>query len=158
MLLSLASDSLALILSSLSPTNVIAVMLSPMVLVPFLLSTGFFIPINLMPQAMRWLPALSPHRYLFSSMMIAAFQSKHFFCADSSEAMYATIGTERYVYCPFPQGSVVLKLFGMHEDTHALNIPLAMLLVILLRIASWFALRKAMRPRSLEIKAPRCTQ
>lgn len=53
--------------------KLVAMMLCPLTMVPFMLMSGFFLNMDSVPSWMTWLSAVSPHRYLFEAIMTNEF-------------------------------------------------------------------------------------
>ena len=81
-ILALASNSLGQFLGALSPSALVAVMLTPLCIVPFMLTSGFFINLNSIPIYLIPLKYLSPHYYIFISLFSNEFNKNLLFFCD----------------------------------------------------------------------------
>lgn len=103
-----ASESLGLILGALVKNPTTAVMMSPLLLIPFLLVTGFFLNLNSIPPYLVWIKVLSPQKYIFAALLQTEFTDQHFYCGED-ELIPLPMGD----LCPFTSGEQVLGFFSI---------------------------------------------
>ena len=114
-LLALASNSLGQILGALAPSPLLAVMLSPLCVIPFMLTSGFFLNLDDFPPYLIPLRALSPHLYVFTSLFALEFTHLPLHCrADETIPIY--VGPMRTDYCYLTSGQQVLDMFHIAAD------------------------------------------
>lgn len=87
-LIASCAQSLGLLLAATTPNAFVAMTLCPLCMVPFMLTSGFFLNVDSVPKAFDFLVALSPHRYLFSAALLTEFKNLKFYC-DPQEALLA---------------------------------------------------------------------
>ena len=117
-LLALASNSLGQVLGALAPTPLMAVMLSPLCVIPFMLLSGFFLNVDDIPVYLLPLRALSPHLYTFTSLFAVEFTGLTLHCADD-EALPIWVGEAEDEFCYLVRGEQVLSMFHIGEDSAA---------------------------------------
>jgi len=107
-----ASESLGLILGALVKAPTTAVMMSPLLLIPFLLVTGFFLNLNSIPLYLVWIKVLSPQKYIFAALLQTEFTNQHFYCGEDE-----LVATPAGDLCPFTSGEQVLGFFSIPPST-----------------------------------------
>ena len=115
-LLALASNSLGQILGALAPSALMAVMLSPISVIPFMLTSGFFLNLDDFPPYLIPLRALSPHLYVFTSLFSLEFTDLPFHCRPD-ETIPIYVGPLRTDFCYLTSGQKVLDMFHICEDS-----------------------------------------
>lgn len=136
-LLALASNSLGLILGCVAPTPLIAVMMSPMCVVPFMICSGFFVNLDDLPVYLWPLRALSPHLYVFTSLFANEFTGQTFHCRDR-EALQIFVQGDAYYFCYLSTGELVLNIFHIDKETpYGLNMVYTFILFIGYRCVAW---------------------
>ena len=114
-LLALSSNSLGQVLGALAPSPLMAVMLSPLVVIPFMLTSGFFLNVDDIPPYLLPLRVLSPHLYVFTALFAEEFTGLQLHCADD-EAMEVWVGEKRTEFCYLVRGEQVLDMFHIEWD------------------------------------------
>ena len=109
-LLALSSNSMGQILGAIAPSPVFAVMLSPLCVIPFMLTSGFFLNQADYPPYLLPLKLLSPHLYVFTSLFATEFTHLPLHCRPD-ETIPVWIGERQYGYCYLERGEQVLGLF-----------------------------------------------
>lgn len=139
-LLGQAAESLGLLLGVLVPHPAAALMLCPLVMIPFMLVTGFFLNLESIPSYLVWLKVLSPHKYVFSSLMGTQFTDLSLTCTD--DELIVTPGLRgNNEYCPILRGEQVLKVFNISDVTYWENTLYVLLLVVLFRVMAFCAMK-----------------
>jgi ABC-type multidrug transport system ATPase subunit/ABC-type multidrug transport system permease subunit len=136
-----ATHSYALILGALVPYRTVALMLSPMVMVPFMMVTGFFAHNKTMPGWLKWLQYLSPQKFMFESMMGVEFNGLKLTCSDAEHITVPLDDGTMEHFCPFQGGADVLKLFALDGSQYAANIFITIALTLGIRLVAYAALR-----------------
>jgi len=105
------------------------VFLAPVMSVPFLLFSGFFVSFDAIPVYLRWITYLSYIRYGFEGTAIA------------------TYGYERekldchQTYCHFKNPKTTLKELDMRDDGFEVDIIALIIIFLVLRVAAFIFLR-----------------
>ena len=113
-LLALASNSMGQILGAIAPSPVFAVMLSPLCVIPFMLTSGFFLNQSDFPPWLLPLKLLSPHLYVFTALFAVEFDGLPLHCRPD-EDIPVWIGERQYGFCYLQRGEQVLHLFRVSE-------------------------------------------
>ena len=109
-LLALSSNSMGQILGAVAPTPVFAVMLSPLCVIPFMLTSGFFLNQHDNPPWLLPLKALSPHLYVFTALFAVEFDGLQLYCRHD-ELIPVWLGERQWGFCYLQHGEQVLRTF-----------------------------------------------
>lgn len=105
------------------------VFLAPVMSVPFLLFSGFFVSFDAIPVYLRWITYLSYIRYGFEGTALATY----------------SFGREKLkcfqTYCHFKSPETTLEELDMLHANYELDIIALVIIFILLRIAAFLFLR-----------------
>ena len=150
-LLALASNSMGQILGAVAPSPVFAVMLSPLCVIPFMLTSGFFLNQADYPPYLLPLKVLSPHLYVFTSLFAVEFDDLHLHCRDD-ETIPVWIGERHYGYCYLQRGEQVLHMFRVNGAVgsgagYGLNMLYVTCLFVGYRVVALLALKWRERRR-----------
>lgn len=137
-----ASEALGLILGVLVASPRLSLMLSPLLQIPFMLVTGFFLNLKSIPSYLLLLKFISPHKYTFSALMATEFRGLNLTC-DEDESWVAPISqTEVMEYCPITKGEQVLSVFALGEDDHYwADIGAIMIIAVICKVLALLALK-----------------
>lgn len=92
---------LMMLTSAISPTQEVALALSPIIFLFWLMFSGFFVLIKTIPVWYRWwAPYLSPLRYSLAVAMFTQFHGVTFDCSDDAD-------------CQFADGADILEYYGV---------------------------------------------
>ncbi|CAG9785419.1 unnamed protein product [Diatraea saccharalis] len=105
------------------------VFLAPVMSVPFLLFSGFFVSFNAIPKYLRWITYLSYIRYGFEGTALAtySFNRPKLQCHQ--------------VYCHFKNPETTLEELDMQDADFGLDIAALCLIFVVLRISAFLFLR-----------------
>jgi ABC-type multidrug transport system permease subunit len=137
------THSYALVLGAIIPYRTVALMLSPVVMVPFLTVSGFLAPLNQLSPAISWLTWFSPQRWMFEAMMNLELIDLAFQCRP---AEFITVpldnGTMEKV-CPILTGKAVLSLFGLsaNPNTFIINVIACVIIAVVIKVVALGALK-----------------
>ncbi|XP_033225753.1 ATP-binding cassette sub-family G member 4-like [Belonocnema kinseyi] len=104
------------------------VFLAPVMSVPFLLFSGFFVSFDAIPVYLRWITYLSYIRYGFEGTALATYAGR------SKLKCYQ-------VYCHFKHPKVTLETLDMVNSDFMLDILALLLIFVILRISAYLFLR-----------------
>ena len=116
-ILCLCACSWGYLIASASPGSDIVSVISPTLLLPFLIAGGFLVNSTSLPVYISWFADLSFFRYAFENLMIQEWSGREVLCLRSREE------------CLYSNGDEVLKLFSVDPNNFWIN--LLSLIVIL---------------------------
>ena len=156
-------SSIGLLLGAAIPLPIVAVMLCPLTVVPFMLTSGFFLNLDSMPLYLAWLAALSPHRYAFSALMALEFGDADMLLhCDPDELSVVTVEArspsqtpESFNYCSMIKGTQVLDLLSLPHDCYASSAMALCVIAISFRVLALIVLTLSLRENRLKIKSYR---
>ncbi|XP_014599215.1 PREDICTED: ATP-binding cassette sub-family G member 1 isoform X1 [Polistes canadensis] len=105
------------------------VFLAPVMSVPFLLFSGFFVSFDAIPVYLRWITYLSYIRYGFEGTALATYS----FAREKLKCFQ--------VYCHFKNPETTLEELDMLDADFTLDILALLLIFVILRIAAYIFLR-----------------
>lgn len=156
-------SSIGLLLGAAIPLPIVAVMLCPLTVVPFMLTSGFFLNLSTMPGYIAWLAVLSPHRHAFAAIMALEFgdDDMRLHC-DPPEMSVLTLAArspsqtpESFSYCSMIKGTQVLDLLSLPHDCYATSAMALGVIAIAFRVAAFIVLTLSLRENRLKIKSYR---
>ncbi|XP_039751475.1 ATP-binding cassette sub-family G member 4 isoform X2 [Pararge aegeria] len=109
------------------------VFLAPVMSVPFLLFSGFFVSFNAIPVYLRWITYVSYIRYGFEGTALATY------------AFNRTKLQCHQVYCHFKHPDITLEELDMQNADFTLDIAALCLIFVILRISAFLFLRWKLR-------------
>jgi hypothetical protein len=148
-LMSWACNSTGLVVGALIPHPTIAVTLAPLSIIPFMLVCGFFITLSSIPGYLRWLSAISPHRYVFASLLRSELHGMAFDCLPDELFVISQPDGSQAGVCMVTNGDMVLQTYQIDVSASGFETDmLAMLgLFIGFRLLAYLALRLASSPK-----------
>ncbi|CAG0892107.1 unnamed protein product [Darwinula stevensoni] len=122
------SQSLGFIVGTLLPIQT-AAFLSPVIIMPFLLFSGFLLRVKAIPGYLRWLSHLSFLKYYFEGTMasIYGYNRPDFQCNEP--------------YCHFKKPYFILRETGLDDYFYWRNFWVLLLYNVILRLLAYFVLR-----------------
>jgi hypothetical protein len=158
-LLGHAISSIGLLLGCLVHVPIIAVMLCPLTVIPFMLTSGFFINLNTIPSYLAWITVLSPHRYTFAGLMGLEFIDLKLHC-DQSEMVTVLLSPQSkapqpFQYCSMILGRQVLDLLSLPHDEYWHDIGALIILSLVFRVLALGVLTASVRENQIKLKAAR---
>lgn len=128
LLISFVAQSVGLVVgAAMSVQN--GVFLAPVMSVPFLLFSGFFVSFDAIPVYLRWITYLSYIRYGFEGTALATYS----FAREKLKCFQ--------VYCHFKNPETTLEELDMLDADFTLDILALLLIFVVLRIAAFLFLR-----------------
>ncbi len=140
-LFTLSNSSLAFILAASTSSPLLSIILTPLVVVPSMVTCGFFINLASLPPWIQWFPYISPFYYAFLALLNNEFQGLKLICERDDEFIPAFAFDQEYKYCPFQDGESVIDLFGLPRHSITLDAMAILALAIFYRILAYFVLR-----------------
>ncbi|EDQ91381.1 uncharacterized protein MONBRDRAFT_15178 [Monosiga brevicollis MX1] len=86
------AQAMGIVISTAAPTPQVAVFMAPMSSIPMMLFSGFFVLINGIPIALRWLTFLSYFRFTLQAMLIAILKDKKLDCVGPPASDGSCVG------------------------------------------------------------------
>ena len=109
-LVSQVAVAMGMWVSTVAPTVAVALAIAPVVLLPFILFSGFLLNVSTIAPAFAPLEYTSLFRYGFSASMRILWQGRQVQCDRGP------------LLCPFPSGEAVLAYFSLDKDTLATDL------------------------------------
>jgi hypothetical protein len=161
-LLSLLGHSIAsigLLLGCLIHIPIVAVMLCPISVIPFMLTSSFFISLDTMPTYLRWLTVISPHRYTFAGLMEIEFADLRLHC-DARELDMVVLASESanpeaFSYCSIIEGKQVLDLLSLPYDEYWTDVAALIVISVVFRVVAFLVLELSVRENQLQLNEMR---
>jgi hypothetical protein len=155
-----AMSSVGLLLSASIAQPVVACMLCPLTVVPFMLTSGFFLNSTSLPAHLQWLAALSPHRHAFAAAMSAEFDAHMLLHCDEAEHTRVLLradsaAPETFTVGSMVRGQQVLDLLALPYECFAQSSAALLLLCGGFRLAAFAALQMQIRGRRLKLQRVR---
>ena len=141
-LVSITMNAVGLIISNAIPNSTVALMITPIFQVSFMIACGFFINLDSIPLFLWPIKIISPQKYAFNSLMANEFHNLELFCTDKQK-WTAPDFIDDYEFCPFLNGNDLLNYFAL-ENTITQDILILFLLWIIFITTSYIILRKKM--------------
>lgn len=128
------------------------VFLAPVMSVPFLLFSGFFVSFNAIPKYLRWITYLSYIRYGFEGTALAtySFGRENLKCSQVSKTfnqLYFLFNYNNFlinslsfffqVYCHFKAPTTTLEELNMQDASFELDISALCVIFLVLRISAF---------------------
>ena len=133
-----------------------ACQLCPLTVIPFMLTSGFFINLESMPRGLSWLVSLSPHGHAFSALMGLEFRTLELHCApdELNEVVLRadSPAPERFQYCSMIRGTQVLDLLSLPYDCYNNSAMALVLIAIGFRVAAFAVLFLSVRENKQKAK------
>jgi len=136
-----STQSYALIVAAVVPYRTVALMLCPVVMVPFMMVTGFFVNNASIPNWLVWLQYISPQKFMFESLMSVEFNGLKLTCSNKELITIPLDDGKFELYCPLVQGSDIMKMFSLRPDRYGLNLLFVAILTVAVRVIAYFSLR-----------------
>jgi ABC-type multidrug transport system permease subunit len=156
-LLGHAIASIGLLLGCIIHIPIVAVMLCPLTVIPFMLTCGFFLNLNSIPNYLQWLTIISPHRYAFAGLMGLEFSGLKLHCdaGEMSTILLRGGGStpEMFTYCSVISGQQVLDLLSLPPDEYNHDIVCLLVLCLVFRVLAFIVLEMSIRERQMQINA-----
>lgn len=107
------SVSLGALISTATPSVLLANILAPIIAVVFILFGGFYVNSSNIPKWFIWVEWLSPIKYSFAALMLNDLDDISFRCSSAQLQEDANGNT----FCPLTTGEQVLTLYGLDTNT-----------------------------------------
>jgi ABC-type multidrug transport system ATPase subunit/ABC-type multidrug transport system permease subunit len=127
-LVSQVAVAMGMWVSTVAPTVAVALAIAPVVLLPFILFSGFLLNVRSIAPAFLPLEYTSLFRYGFSASMLILWEGRAVECDQGPLA------------CPFPSGAAVLTYFSLENDSLARDVAALALLALGWRVIALLTL------------------
>jgi len=114
----------------------VALAVVPMLLMPLMIFSGFFVNAQTSPAFLNWIKWISPMKYAFVSLIKNEFEGLDITCS-SSQYTSVTINGTQHLVCPLQHGEQVISVLGFdNQGSIGVNLGvLACMYIILLGLA-----------------------
>jgi ABC-type multidrug transport system ATPase subunit/ABC-type multidrug transport system permease subunit len=129
--------SLALLMSCAIPDPSLVVKIQPLILLPFMIFSGFFVNKDSIPVYFIWFEYISFVKYAFRAAFVAVFQNLTFTC-DDDEYVYLPDGTQ---VCPTTTGQQVIDQFALGDSQVWIDCVILIGMIIAYQLAAYIALK-----------------
>jgi len=152
-LLALAGNAMGLFLACLFSDVAIALMVAPMLILPLMMFSGFFLNPESVPVWLSWLEWISPMKYAFAALTQNEYTNLALYCQPDQLRKLVTPGGVVQV-CPLESGEAVLDQLNIQPFLTITNCLLLLcLLAGVFTLLAYFALVLTSR-RSLAKSTP----
>jgi len=112
----------------------------PMLLMPLMIFSGFFVNTATSPIWLRWIKYISPMKYSFVALIKNEFTGLHLHCTPDQQ-QNATSSGNSIPYCPITSGEQVISLLGFdQEQSIGLNLLILLCMYVGLLFCGYLAL------------------
>jgi len=137
-LLDFCGTSIGLLLATIAPTLQVALAMSPMILLPLMLFSGFFLNSNSIPPYFNWISYISPIKYAFIALAKNEYTGLVFTCDDTAPEGQCQ---------PYANGEQVLQNLNFDEqpsiaECEGILIAIGCGCLLLAYLALWRSARK----------------
>ncbi|PHH66124.1 hypothetical protein CDD81_187 [Ophiocordyceps australis] len=133
----LAAESQTVLVTSMAPNFVVALVLHSMLMVIWLIVCGFLVLPHLTNRFYKFFYHFCFMRFPFEGMLRTQFKGRLFDCDSSCHCMYPSPLQSQ---CKIP-GEVVLKAFGVKDMAMAKGVGIVLAIILAFRLISWLMLR-----------------
>jgi ATP-binding cassette subfamily G (WHITE) protein 1 len=131
-LLNFNGMAFGLVLASIFADIAVALLIAPLIIMPLMMFSGFFLNTASVPIYFRWVPWISPMKYAFTALARNEYNGLDLYCRDD-ELMLIEIGVEGSgdfkEICPFSTGEDFLETFNIEDF---LTIPVCHIMMIVM--------------------------
>lgn len=113
-LLALSGDAIGLFLACIIPNLAVALLIAPMVYLPMMMFSGFFLNPQTTPSYLVWVKWISPMKYAFSGLARNEYTKLSLYCTQSQYRQIPVNGTVVQI-CPLPSGEAFLARLNIEE-------------------------------------------
>eukprot|EP00027_Filamoeba_sp_ATCC50430_P019093 CAMPEP_0168569962 /NCGR_PEP_ID=MMETSP0413-20121227/16461_1 /TAXON_ID=136452 /ORGANISM="Filamoeba nolandi, Strain NC-AS-23-1" /LENGTH=655 /DNA_ID=CAMNT_0008602541 /DNA_START=78 /DNA_END=2045 /DNA_ORIENTATION=- len=117
----------------------------PLVVIPFMLFSGFLINVNSTPPYFIWIEYLSPIKYCFQGISINEFTDLTFTCSSDEKVPILVNGTITGYECRVPDGEAVIDNLGFQDVEIWQDFVALIILYLGYRILGFLALFRQVR-------------
>eukprot|EP01133_Synstelium_polycarpum_P007883 gene7883-9254_t len=143
--LELWASSLFRLVSSITPSSIVASTIAPIILSPFILFSGFISKVPEIPKWWIWLYWISPPHYGFEGLLINEFSGVSYTCSPQEMmpplpiAMAAFNGSQ---VCPVTNGDQVLTSLDLHtqDSWKWIDLIICLAFYVVFNVAAFVAL------------------
>jgi len=111
-LLALAGNAMGLFLACVFTDVTIALAVAPLVILPLMMFSGFFLNPESFPVYLEWAQWISPMKYAFSALASNEFEGLALECLDDQKRSFVKNG-QTVVVCPYPDGDAYLATLNI---------------------------------------------
>ena len=125
-LLNYTGMSMGLILASVFSDIAVALLIAPLIIMPLMMFSGFFLNADSTPVYYSWIPWISPMKYAFTALARVEYTGLELHCT-ADEYITMTVNGNSAEVCPFTTGEDFLKTFNFEDELTVVACELALL-------------------------------
>ncbi|GMH78937.1 hypothetical protein TL16_g07982 [Triparma laevis f. inornata] len=133
-LLNYAGMGMGLILASIFSDIAVALLVAPLIIMPLMMFSGFFLNAESTPAYYLWIPWISPMKYAYTALATVEYTGLELKCKDD-ELITMTVDGNTGQVCPFLNGEDFLQTFNFEEE---LTVPVCQLSLVAMYIVCLF--------------------
>ena len=133
LILCLCACSWGYFIACIAPGSDIVNIISPTLLLPFLIAGGFLVNSGSLPSYISWLSKLSFFRYSYENLMILEWKNRRFDCHNQTEV------------CVYKSGNEVLDFFSIDKSQFWMNTFCMIILLLGCRLLAFLLLYRKTR-------------
>ena len=124
-LLNYTGMSMGLILASIFSDIAVALLIAPLIIMPLMMFSGFFLNADSTPVYYSWIPWVSPMKYAFTALARVEYTGLKLQCT-ADEFITMTLNGNSAQVCPFTTGEDFLKTFNFEDELTVMACELAL--------------------------------
>lgn len=158
-LLALCGNAIGLFLACIFSDVAVALMAAPVMILPLMMFSGFFLNPESTPVYLKWVEFISPMKYAFAALVQNEFDSLDLHCLPDQLRRVPSTGGSVIEICPFPNGNAYLDQLNIQDY---LTIPMCCIMLAVLTVCfttlAFFGLLVISRRTRAQHRAPKATQ
>eukprot|EP00931_Biecheleriopsis_adriatica_P003136 TRINITY_DN10444_c0_g1_i1.p1 TRINITY_DN10444_c0_g1~~TRINITY_DN10444_c0_g1_i1.p1 ORF type:complete len:649 (+),score=128.43 TRINITY_DN10444_c0_g1_i1:60-2006(+) len=115
-ILALSSNSFGLFLACVFPDVAIALAVAPIIILPLMMFSGFFLNPESTPVWLKWVEYISPIKYGFSALVVNEFEGLKLHCTDDQLRKFSLPNGEVTTFCPVQNGQEFIDAMNIQEE------------------------------------------
>ncbi|GMH83511.1 hypothetical protein TrVE_jg5561 [Triparma verrucosa] len=125
-LLNYAGMGMGLILASIFSDIAVALLVAPLIIMPLMMFSGFFLNADSTPAYYLWIPWISPMKYAYTALATIEYTGLELTCRDE-ELITMEVNGQTATVCPFLKGEDFLQTFNFEAE---LTVPVCQLSLV----------------------------
>ncbi|GMH87049.1 hypothetical protein TrST_g1515 [Triparma strigata] len=125
-LLNYAGMGMGLILASIFSDIAVALLVAPLIIMPLMMFSGFFLNADSTPAYYLWIPWISPMKYAYTALATIEYTGLELTCRDE-ELITMEVNGQTATVCPFLNGEDFLQTFNFEAE---LTVPVCQLSLV----------------------------
>jgi len=118
--MAMCGDSIGLVIASFVPDVALGLVVAPMIVLPLMMFSGFFLNTDSTPAYFIWCMYLSPMKYAFTALVRIEFDGLPLRCTDGQlQQVLDPVSNQNnqtaVEFCPFPSGDAYLRTLNLES-------------------------------------------